>query len=112
MTGVPTEAWAAAIDPEIAESRALFDTIVHRLQVVMDLRDEVSVLKWTQICIRNLQYTGCDSDAIYRSPFFGQRRTTGGFWGDIEGSYCAEADRSSLPGCPCTLQDASRDAEK
>jgi hypothetical protein len=61
---------ADAVDLETAEFRALFGTVVHRLQAVSALRSELSSLRSSQISTRNLQYTDCSPETIYRSPFF------------------------------------------
>lgn len=58
------------VDPQTAETRALFGSCIHRIHAIQELRDQIAKLKSTSTSTQNLQYIDCDPDTIYNSPFF------------------------------------------
>ena len=58
------------VDPQIAETRALFGSCIHRMHSIQKLKDQIAQLKSTSSSTQNLKYIDCDPKTIYNSPFF------------------------------------------
>lgn len=88
---------AVAIDPKTAELRALFGTVLHRLQKVEELRRELTSLKASTASTRNLTFEDCEPSAVYESPFYRAMENSCKFL--VAAQRHIQEQQKLIPGC-------------
>lgn len=89
------------VDSQIAETRALFGSCIHRIQAIQELKDQIAQLKSTSSSTQNLRYIDCDPETIYNSPFFVAVQENCGFLGTALSAI--HSHQQIIPDCKLSI---------